>query len=94
MVTAAGGPRQSESAETGNVRAETLGPDGGQQTWKPGQGGAEGPTDAQESPHILFPLSMPTTGEGAGAVGGGPRGTGAEVGRPGAGTRHAARPAP
>ena len=81
---AAGGPRQS--AETGNARAETLGPDGGQQTWKPGPGVAEeGPTDAKESPHILFPLSMPTPGEGAGAGGGGPRGMGAAVGRPGAG---------
>ena len=40
---AAGGPRQS--AETGIARAETLGPDGGQQTWKPGPGVAEGPTD-------------------------------------------------
>ena len=90
---AAGGPRQS--AETGNARAETLGPDGGQQTWKPGPGVAEeGPTDAKESPHILFPLSMPTPGEGAGAGGGGPRGMGAAVGRPGAGARHAARPAP
>ena len=81
---AAGGP--SQSAETGNARAENLGPDGGQQTWKSGPGGAEGLTDAKESPHILFPLSMPTTGEGAGA-GGGPRGMGSEVGRPGAGAR-------
>ena len=89
---AAGGPRQS--AETGIARAETLGPDGGQQTWKPGPGGAEGPTDAKESPHILFPLSMPTPGEGAGAGGGGARGMGAVVGRPGAGARHAAQPAP
>jgi len=64
---AAGGPRQS--AETGNARAETLGPDGGQQTWKPGPGGAEGPTDAKESPHILFPLSMPTPAEGWGGRG-------------------------
>ena len=93
IPAAAGGPRQS--AETGNARAETLGPDGGQQTWKPGPGVAEeGPTDAKESPHILFPLSMPTPGEGAGAGGGGPRGMGAAVGRPGAGARHAARPAP
>jgi hypothetical protein len=86
---AAGGPRQS--AETGNARAETLGPDGCQQTWKPGPGGAEGLTDAKESTHLLFPLSMPTPGEGAGAGGGGPRGMGAAVGRPGAGARHAAR---
>ena len=89
---AAGGPRQS--AETGNARAETLGPDGGQQTWKPGPGGAEGPTDAKESTHILFPLSMPTPGEGTGAGGGGPRSMGAAVGRPGARARHAARPVP
>ena len=86
---AAGGPRQL--AETGTARAETLGPDGGQQTWKPGPGGAE---DAKESAHDLFPLSMPTPGEGAGAGGGGARGMDAVVGRPGAGARHAARPAP
>ena len=88
----AGGPRQS--AVTENTRAETLGPDGGQQTWKPGPGGAEGPTDAKESTHILFPLSMPTPGEGTGAGGGGPRSMGAAVGRPGARARHAARPVP
>jgi hypothetical protein len=51
---AAGGPRQS--AETGIARAETLGPDVGQRTWKPGPGGAVGPTDAKESAHNLFPL--------------------------------------
>jgi hypothetical protein len=89
---AAGGPRQS--AETGNARAETLGPDGGQQTRKPGPGGAAGLTDAKESTHILFPLNMPTPGEGAGAGGGGPQGMGAAVGRPGAGARGAVRPAP
>ena len=89
---ASGGPRQS--AETGIARAETLGPDGGQQTWKPGPGGAEGPTDAKESAHNLFPLGMLKPGKGAGARGGGPRGMVAEVGRPGAGARHAAQPAP
>ena len=89
---AAGGPRQS--AETGIARAETLGPDGGQQTWKPGPGGAEGPTDAKESPHNLFPLGKPKPGKGAGARGGGPRGMDEEVGRPGAGARHATQPAP
>ena len=52
-MQAAGGPRQL--AETGIARAETLGPDGGQRTWKPGPGGAEGPTDAKESAHNLFP---------------------------------------
>jgi hypothetical protein len=89
---AARGLRQS--AETGNVRAETLGPDGGQQTWKPGPGSAAGLTDAKESTHLLFRLKMPTPGEGAGAGGDGPRGMVAAVGRPGAGARHAARPAP
>jgi len=89
---AAGGPRQS--AETGIARAETLGPDGGQQIWKPGPSGAEGPTDAKESAHNLLPLDMLKPGKGAGARGGGPRGMGAEVGRSGAGARHAAQPAP
>ena len=82
-----------QAAETGNARAETLGPDGAQQTWKPGPGGAAGLTDAKESTHVLFPLEMPTPGEGAGAGGGGPRGMGA-VGRTGAGARRVARPAP
>ena len=89
---AAGGLRQS--AETGNARAETLGPDVGQQTGKPGPGGAAGLTDAKESTHLLFRLKMPTPGEGAGAGEGGPRGLGAAVGRPGARARPAARPAP
>jgi hypothetical protein len=88
----AGGPRQL--AETGIARAETLGPDGGQQTGKPGPGGAEGPTDAKESAHNLFPLGMLKQGKGAGARGGGPRDMGEEVGRPGAGARHATQPAP
>ena len=34
-----------------------------------------------------------SSGEGAGAGGGGPRGMGAAVGRPGSGARHAERPA-
>ena len=84
---AAGGPRQS--AETGNARAETLGPDGGQQTWKPGPGGAEGPTDAKEFSHDLFLSGMLQPRKRAGPRGGGPRGVGEEVGRPGAGARHA-----
>jgi hypothetical protein len=88
---AAGGPRQL--AETGIARAETLGPDGGQRTWKPGPGGAEGPTDAKESAHNLFPSGMLKPGKGAGARGGGPRGMGEKVGRPGAGARHATQPA-
>ena len=88
---AAGGLRQS--AETG-TRAETLGPDGGQQTWKQGPGNAAGLTDAKESTHLLFRLKMPTPGEGAGADGDGPRGMVAAVGRPGAGAMHAALPAP
>jgi hypothetical protein len=89
---AAGGPRQS--AETGIARAETLGPDGGPRTWKPGPGGTEGPTDAKEPAHNLFPLGMLTPGKGAGARGGGPRGMGEEVGRSGARARHATQPAP
>ena len=89
---AAGGPRQS--AETGIARAETLGPDVGQRTWKPGPGVAEGPTDAQESAHSLFPSGIPNPGKRAGAHGVGPRGMGEEVGRPGAGARHATQPAP
>ena len=89
---AAGGLRQL--AETGIARAETLGPDGGQRTWKPGPGGSEGPTDAKESAHNLFPSGMLKPGKGAGARGGGPRGMGEEVGRPGAGPRHATQPAP
>ena len=52
-------------AETGIARAETLGPDGGQRTWKPGPGGAEGPTDAKESAHDLFPDTRPA-GDGDG----------------------------
>jgi len=87
---AAGGPRQS--AETGVARADTLGPDGGQRTWKPGPGGAAGPTDAKESAHSLFPSGMLKPGKGAGARGGGPRGMGEEVGRPGAGARHENQP--
>ena len=62
---AAGGPRQS--AETGNARAETLGPDVGQQTWKPGPGGAEGLTDAKESTQNLFRMKMAGPGGRAGA---------------------------
>ncbi len=78
-------------AETGTARAETLGPDGGQQTWKPGPGGAE---DAKESAHDLFPSGMLRPGKGAGARGGGPRGMGEEAGRPDAGARHATQPVP
>jgi hypothetical protein len=89
---AAGGPRQS--AETGIARAETLGPDGGQRTWKPGPGGAEGPTDAKESAHDLFRSGMLKPGKRAGARGGGPRGMGEEVCRPVAGARHATQLAP
>ena len=62
---AAGGLRQS--AETGNARAETLGPDGGQQTWKPGPGGAAGLTDAKESTQNLFRMKMAGPGGRAGA---------------------------
>ena len=86
---AAGGLRQS--AETGNARAETLGPDGGQQTWKPGAGGAAGLTDAKESTQNLFLLKMARPGKETGAGGGGPRDMGAAVGKPGAGALRATR---
>jgi len=46
-LASAGGP--SPPAVTGIARAETLGPDGGQRTWKPGPDAAVGPTGAQES---------------------------------------------
>jgi len=36
------------STEKRNARAETLGPDGGPQSRKPGSGGAVGLTDAEE----------------------------------------------
>jgi hypothetical protein len=86
----AGGPRQS--LETGIARAETLGQDGCQRTWKPGPDGAEGPTGAQESALSLFPSGTPNPGKTARARGGGPRDMGEEAGRPGAGTQHATQP--
>jgi hypothetical protein len=76
-LASAGGPRQS--AETGIARAETLGPDGGQRTWKPGPDGAEGPTGAQESAHSLFPSGTPNPGKRAGARGGLGRGESSRV---------------
>jgi hypothetical protein len=89
---AAGGARQS--AETGNAQAETLGPDGGQQTWNPGPGGAAGLTDAKEYTQNLFRLKMTRPGKETGAGGGGPRDMGAAVGKPGAGALRVTRPAP
>ena len=90
-LASAGGPRPP--AETGIARAETLGPDGGQRTWKPGPDAAVGPTGAQESTPSLFPSgSTYSLGKSGGARGGGPRGMGEEGGRPGAGTRHATQP--
>ena len=89
-LASAGGPRQP--AETGIARAETLGPDGGQRTWKPGPDAAAGPTGAQESAPILFPSGTMHSGKNGGARGGGPRGMGEEGGRPDAGTRHATQP--
>ncbi len=56
-LASAGGP--SQPAETGFARAETLGPDGGQRTWKPGPDAAVGPTGAQESAPSLFPYEDP-----------------------------------
>ena len=90
-LASAGGP--SQPAETGIARAETLGPDGGQRTWKPGPDAAVGPTGAQESTPSLFPSgSTYSLGKSGGARGGGPRGMGEEGGRPVAGTRHATQP--
>jgi len=89
-LASAGGPRQP--AETGIDRAETLGPGGGQRTWKPGPDAAVGPTGAQESTPSLFPSGSTYSGKSGGARAGGPRGMGEEGGRPGAGTRHATQP--
>jgi len=83
-----------QKAETGNDREETLGPDGGQQTWKPGPGGAAGLTDAKESTQNLFWLKMARQGKETGAGGGGPRDMGAAVVKPGAGALRATWPAP
>ena len=90
ILASAGGPRPP--AETGIARAETLGPDGGQRTWKPGPDAAVGQTGAQESMPILFPSPAPCSGNNSGGRGGGPRGMDEEGGRPGAGTRHATPP--
>ena len=86
--------RPSPPAVTGIARAETLGPDGGQRTWKPGPDAAVGPTGAQEleSAPSLFPSGTMHSGKSGGARGGGPRGMGEEGGRPDAGTRHATQP--
>ena len=89
-LASAGGPRQPAGTEI--ARAETLGPDGGQRTWKPGPDDAVGPTGAQESAPSLFPSGTMYLGKSGGARGGGPRGMGEEGGRPGAGTRHATQP--
>jgi hypothetical protein len=95
---AAGGLRQS--AETGNARAETIGPDGGRQTWKTGPGVAAGLADAKEYTQNLFRLKMVRPGKETGALlntgadGGGPRDMGAAVGKPGAGALRATQPAP
>ena len=89
-LASAGGPRPP--AETGIARAETLGPDGGQRTWKPGPDAAVGQTGAQESMPILFPSPARCSGNNSGGRGGGPRGMDEEGGRPGAGTRHATPP--
>ena len=90
--TLASAGRPSPPAVTGIARAETLGPDGGQRTWKPGPDAAAGPTGTQESAPILFPSGTMHSGKNGGTRGGGPRGMGEEGGRPGAGTRHATQP--
>jgi len=59
-LASAGGPRPP--AETGIARAETLGPDDGQRTWKPGPDAAVGQTGAQESMPILFPSPARSSG--------------------------------
>ena len=46
------------STEKRNARAETLGPDGGPQSRKPGSGGAAGLTDAEEYTQNPFRLKM------------------------------------
>ena len=89
---AAKGPRQSK--EKRNARAETLGPDGGSQTRKPGSGGAAGLTDAKEYTQNLFRLKMVRPGKETGAGGGRPRDMGEAVGKPGAGSLRATLPAP
>ncbi len=89
-LTSAGGPRQP--AETGIDRAESLGPGGGQRTWKPGPDTAVGPTGAQESTPILFPSASTSSGKSGGTGAGGPRGMDEEGGRTGEGTRHATQP--
>jgi hypothetical protein len=62
-LASAGGP--SQPAETGIARAETIGPDGGQRTWKPGPDAAVGPTGAQESAPSLFPSGTMYSGKRA-----------------------------
>jgi hypothetical protein len=89
-LASAGGPRPP--AETGIARAESLGSDGGQRTWKPGPDAAVGLTGAQEPMPILFPSAAPSSGGGGGGRGGGPRGVGGGGGGPGAGARHAVPP--
>ena len=82
-----------QSTEMRNVRAETLGPDGGPQTRKPGSGGAAGLADAGEYTQNLFRLKMVRPGTETGAGGGGPRDMVAAVGKPGAGALRVTRPA-
>ena len=82
------------ATETRNARAETLRPDGGPQTLKPGSGGAAGLADAEEYTHNLFWLKMVRAGKETGAGGGGARDMDAAVGTPGAGALRATRPAP
>ena len=56
--------------------------------WRGGADGRKGIRTRSISVRYVKP------GKGAGARGGGPRGMGEEVGRPGAGPRHATQPAP
>ena len=68
-------------SEKRNAWAETLWPDVGSQTRKPGSGGAAGLTDVKEYTQNLFRLKMVRPGTETGAGGGGPRDMVAVVGK-------------
>ena len=82
------------STETWNARAETLGPDGGPQTRKPGPGDAVELVGTEKYTQDLFRLKMVRAGRETGADGGGARDMGAAAGKPGGGARRATRPTP
>ena len=80
------------STETWNARAETLGPDGGPQTRKPGPGGAVELVGTEKYTQDLFRLKMVRAGRETGAGGGGARDMGAAAGKPGGGALRTTRP--